>query len=75
MKKDFIFSNFFHIGTPVKLENIERNTTTNGLYVDTLKQEEGATLQEKIYNYLLNVIGVSKTNLDSIINILKVSND
>ena len=33
--------------------------------------ENGSSLQEKTYNYLNEVIGVSKDNLDSIINILK----
>ena len=31
----------------------------------------GNTLQEKVYNYLNEVIGVSKENLDSVINNLK----
>ena len=39
-------------------------------YVYTLDTYTGSTLQEKIYNYLHNVIGVSTSDLDFIINYL-----
>lgn len=74
LKKDFIFSNFYNIGSSVKLESIEYTINPSAVtrYVNVLKQESGDTLQEKIYNYLHNKIGVSEEDLNSIINILKV---
>ena len=75
LKRDYIFSNFYNIGSPVRLENIENTmspSATAKTYVNSLKLEEGNTLQEKIYNYLLSEkIGVSKENLDKVISILK----
>ena len=39
-------------------------------YGATLKDYEGETLQEKTFNYLNNVIGVSSTDLQKIQSIL-----
>ena len=77
LKKDFIFSNFYNIGSPVRLEAIEnpKSPSSTQKYVNVLKQEEGNNLQEKIYNYLKNKIGVSEENINSIINILKANNE
>ena len=72
--RDFLFSNFYNIGSPVKLESIYYATNPNatGKYVNVIKQTEGATLKDKIYNYLASdKIGVSTANLDTIIRILK----
>lgn len=74
LKRDFIFSNFYNIGSPVKLDSIEYTVNPNAVtrYVNVFKQTEGDTLQQKIYNYLSgDKIGVSQDNLNSIINILK----
>ena len=72
--RDYLFSNFYNIGSPVKLENIYYGTNPNATtkYVNVIHQAEGDTLQEKIYNYLLSdKIGVSKENLDRLIQFLK----
>ena len=72
--RDFLFSNFYNIGSPVKLESVyyaaNPNATTK--YANVIKQTEGDTLKEKIYNYLSSdKVGVSTETLDAIINILK----
>ena len=72
--RDYLFSNFYNIGSPVKLENIYYGTNPNATtkYVNVIHQAEGDTLQGKIYNYLLSdKIGVSKENLDRLIQFLK----
>ena len=72
--RDYLYSNFYNIGSPVKLDNILHKTNPNAItkYVNVLRQAEGMTLQEKIYNYLnSDKVGVSKTDLDKIINLLK----
>lgn len=72
--RDYLFSNFYNIGSPVKLENIYYATNPNATtkYVNVIHQTEGETLKDKIYNYLSSdKIGVTKENLDRIINLLK----
>ncbi len=72
--RDYLYSDFYNIGSPVKLENIyySTNPDSSAKYVNVLKQAEGATLQEKIYNYLSSdKIGISKDKLDKIIDILE----
>ena len=65
MCRDYMFTNFADAGM-CKISDI------NDRYGDTIsKYENGNTINEKIYNYLNEVIGVSKDNLDKIINILK----
>lgn len=61
--KDFIFSDFYNIGSPVRLENNK--------YAALFKKEEGATLKEQISNYLINKMEVSEGTINSIIEILK----
>lgn len=63
INRDFIFSNFYNIGSPVRMENNK--------YAALFKKEEGDTLKDKISNYLQSKIGVSEANINSIINILK----
>lgn len=66
MYRDYMFTNFSDAGM-CKLTDITDR------YGKTIEQyENGESLQEKIYNYLNEVIGVSKDNLDSVINILKL---
>ena len=42
-------------------------------YVKTLKNRTEKTYAEKVYNYLKNVVGVPKEQLDAVIRILKIS--
>ncbi len=62
--RDYLFSNF------AKISGICEITDIDDRYGATLKNYEGDTLQEKTFNYLENVIGVSKTNLETIQDIL-----
>lgn len=74
--RDYLFSNFYNIGSPVKLENIYYSINPNATtkYVNVIHQTEGETLKDKIYNYLSSdKIGVATENLDRIINNLKVA--
>ena len=68
LMRDYMFTNFSNAG-------MCKPTEITGKYGKTLADyENGDTLQEKIYNYLSSEnIGVSTTDLDKIINILKVS--
>ena len=65
MYRDYMFTNFANAGM-CKLTDI---TDRYGKTID--EYEHGSSLQEKVYNYLNEVVGVSTANLDSIINILK----
>ena len=72
--RDYLFSNFYNIGSPVKLENIYYSTNPNATtkYVNVILQTEGETLKDKIYNYLSSdKIGVKTEDLDRIIKFLK----
>jgi protein-tyrosine phosphatase len=62
--RDYLFSNFAKISGICKTEDIDDR------YGATLKAYEGETLQEKTYNYLNKVIGVSTEKLDAIKDIL-----
>lgn len=62
--RDYLFSNFAKISGICKTEDIDDR------YGATLKAYEGETLQEKTYNYLNKVIGVSTKKLDAIKDIL-----
>lgn len=63
--RDYLFSNFAKIGGMCQVSDIDNR------YGMTLKDyANGSTLQEKTYNYLHEVIGVSTNDLDSIRNIL-----
>lgn len=72
--RDFLFSDFYNIGSPVKLESIYYATNPNATtrYVNVIHQTEGETLKDKIYNYLSSdKVGVSTEDLDRIIRFLK----
>lgn len=70
--RDYLYSNFGRIDSNVKLSNIydTMSTENKGKYVNVLKNYEGTTLQNKIYNYLNREIGVTQENLNKVINIL-----
>ena len=63
--RDYMFTNFADAGMCKLTDITDRYGKTINNY------ESGETLQEKIYNYLNQEIGVSTDNLDNIINILK----
>ena len=66
--RDYMFTNYAKIGGTCKTDDIAKK------YGQTLANyENGSNLQEKIYNYLQNEIGVSKETLDSVISILKAN--
>ena len=65
MYRDYMFTNFANAGM-CKLTDI---TDRYGKTLD--EYPNGDTLQQKVYNYLHEEIGVSTNYLDSIINILK----
>ena len=72
--RDFLFSNFYNIGTPVKKERVYYATNPNATtrYGNVIEQTEGETLKDKIYNYLSSdKVGVDTHTLDTIINLLK----
>ena len=66
MYRDYMFTNFADAGM-CKLTDI---TDRYGKTID--EYGSGNTLQEKTYNYLNEVVGVSKEDLDSVIKILKL---
>ena len=63
---DYLFSDLANIGSPV------RKSTISGpdFYIQGIIESEGATLSEKTKNYLVNTVNVSKTLLNTIIDIL-----
>ena len=67
MYRDYMFTNYADAGM-CKIADI---TDRYGNTID--KYEKGDTLQEKVYYYLNEVIGVSLTDLKKIIDILKAS--
>ena len=63
---DYMFTNFANAGYCKPVDITQR-------YVKTLKEyEKGETMQEKIYNYLNEVVEIPNTTLDKVIEILKV---
>ncbi len=66
MYRDYMFTNFSDAGM-CKITDI---TTRYGKTLEDY--ENGSNINEKVYNYLNEVIGVSKENLDNIISILGV---
>lgn len=66
MYRDYMFTNFANAGMCKLQEDILNR------YGRTISDYDGDTVQEKVYKYLNEVIGVSTTDLDSVINILKL---
>ena len=62
--RDYLFSNFAKISGMCNISDIDDR------YGGTIKAYTGETLQEKTFNYLKEVIGVSETNLQNIQSIL-----
>ncbi len=63
--RDYMFTNYADAG-------MSKMSDINDRYGDTIsKYQNGSTINEKIYNYLNEVIGVSLTDLKKIIDILK----
>ena len=65
MYRDYMFTNFADAGMCKMTDITDRYGKTINNY------ENGETLQQKVFNYLNEVIGVSEENLNNIINILK----
>lgn len=71
IQKDYMFSNFAMINGVVKIGNMMGSDTLDNQYgYMLLHYDNGNTLQEKIYNYLKDVLLIETSTLDSIINIL-----
>ena len=62
--RDYLFSNFAKISGMCNISDIDAR------YGETLRFYTGDTLQEKTFNYLHEIIGVSEENLQAIQNIL-----
>ena len=67
--RDYLYSNFGKIGGSRSLSNIQNN------YIKTIKSYDGATLSEKIENCLIQLVGVPKSQIDAIKNIMLVVED
>lgn len=63
--RDYMFTNFSIISSLCKSSDISNS------YGMTLKNYNGETLQEKTYNYLNEVVGISSNILDNVINLIK----
>ncbi|MBO4856598.1 MAG: tyrosine-protein phosphatase [Bacilli bacterium] len=69
MNRDYMFTNFANAG----MCKLQDDIYASNRYGYTLENyENGSTINEKIYNYLKDVIGVEAEKLDNIISILKV---
>ena len=64
--KDYLFSNFANINGTIR----ERDIDGTSFYVRGIRDAEGSTRSEKTMNYLNSTVGVSKTSLEAIKNIL-----
>lgn len=62
--RDYLFSNFAKISGMCDVKDIDDR------YGDTINKQEGTSLQNKVYRYLNEVIGVSEENLKAIQDIL-----
>ena len=71
MNRDYMFTNFANAG----MCKLQDDIYNSGRYGYTLENyANGETINEKIYNYLKDEIGVNQEKLDNIISILKVDN-
>ena len=67
MYRDYMFTNFSNAG----MCKLQDDVLSSSRYGYTLANYEGDTISEKVYNYLNNVIGLTTTQLNRIINILR----
>ena len=65
MYRDYMFTNFANAGMCKLTDITDRYGKTIAEYTN------GESLQEKVYNYLNEVVGVSTTDLNNVINVLK----
>ena len=63
--RDYLFSNFGAIGGTRTRSNNE------SAYVNRIKAKDGDTFAEKTYNFLKDYVGVSESDLQSVIRIMK----
>ena len=63
--RDYLFSNFGQIGGTRTRSNNE------SAYVNRIKAKDGDTFAEKTYNFLKDYVGVSESDLQSVIRIMK----
>lgn len=69
MDRDYMFTNFANAG----MCKLDADIYATGRYGKTLMEyTNGETINDKIYNYLRDEIGVEEEKLDNIISILKV---
>lgn len=69
MNRDYMFTNFANAG----MCKLQDDIYANGRYGHTLENyANGDTINDKIYNYLKDEIGVEAEKLDNIISILKI---
>lgn len=66
MYRDYMFTNFSNAG----MCKLQDDILASSRYGYTLANYEGDTISSKVYNYLSNVIGLTTTQLDHIIDIL-----
>lgn len=62
--RDYLFSNFGKINSSRSLSNIQKN------YLSTINNYDGDTLSERIENCLIQLVGVTQSQIDAIKNIL-----
>ena len=67
LKRDYLFSNFANIGTPVRAVTLE----SSSFYVKGIENSEGETFAIKTKNYLHNTCDISYEIMDKIISIIR----
>ena len=67
MYRDYLFSNFANIGGATIRE---KNINTGIYYPAGIENSDGDTMSEKAINYLINTIGIERTTLETIKDIL-----
>ena len=67
MYRDYLFSNFANIGGATIRE---KNINTGIYYPAGIENSDGNTMSEKAMNYLINTIGIERTTLETIKDIL-----
>ena len=67
LKRDYLFSNFANIGTPVRSVTLE----SSSFYVKGIEKSEGETFAEKTQNYLHETCDIPYEWMNKIISIIK----